>query len=583
MIDPSTPTDEGPALLASTPRPLPAALRRAALTVALSALACGAGTAQAQTRVLESVIVEQSSIIERFSPPPVKGSASLQVSALADRIPPEFAAQRSFVLRAIRIEGATQLPVDALRPQWADLLGREISVAKLFQLTARIEQQYRNAGLLALATVPDQDLAGGDIRIVVFDQSYIGTVETRGVDPALRQRLDPYIGRLVAMQPLRIRQIERILLLMSDIAGMNIEGKLRKPDQPANGGSMTLDIAFDKRVARAALDNRGTEEVGPIQAFATYQENDLLGLFESTTVSGATIPNQPRELMFGQFAQDFPIGHDGVHVGYQVDVADSRPGGELDSLDLAVTSVTGELYASYGVLRTIDHSVFGRVRLQTRNTDLDIGNRTSSRDRYRWLGIGVESEHQTAAGPLALQAEFQQGLDAFGATEQGAALASRSAADPDFQVLTASADLSVDLTERITVVGRAAGQYAFGPLPSVVQMAFGGDPFGRAFDSGAVSGDSGIAGSIEASFDTDLPVDFVRGSAAYGFVDYGMLWFRGDDHTGERASLGSAGIGFRAFLEQGFAVDATLAVPIDYDDDVKDTGAQVFLSVKKRF
>ena len=570
-------------MLASAPRPLPAAFRRAALTVALSALACGAGTAQAQTRVLESVIVEQSSIIERFSPPPVKGSASLQVSALADRIPPEFAAQRSFVLRAIRIEGATQLPVDALRPQWADLLGREISVAELFQLTARIEQQYRNAGLLALATVPDQDLAGGDIRIVVFDQSYIETVETRGVDPALRQRLDPYIGRLVAMQPLRIRQIERILLLMSDIAGMNIEGKLRKPDQPANGGSMTLDIAFDKRVARAALDNRGTEEVGPIQAFATYQENDLLGLFESTTVSGATIPNQPRELLFGQFAQDFPIGHDGVHVGYQVDVADSRPGGELDSLDLAVTSVTGELYASYGVLRTIDHSVFGRVRLQTRNTDLDIGNQTSSRDRYRWLGIGVESEHQTAAGPLALQVEFLQGLDAFGATEQGAALASRSAADPDFQVLTASADLSVDLTERITVVGRAAGQYAFGPLPSVVQMAFGGDPFGRAFDSGAVSGDSGIAGSIEASFDTDLPVDFVRGSAAYGFVDYGMLWFRGDDHTGERASLGSAGIGFRAFLEQGFAVDATLAVPIDYDDDVKDTGAQVFLSVKKRF
>ncbi|GHD58087.1 hypothetical protein GCM10017083_40510 [Thalassobaculum fulvum] len=29
------------------------------------------------------------------------------------------------------------------------------------------------------------------------------------------------------------------------------------------------------------------------------------------------------------------------------------------------------------------------------------------------------------------------------------------------------------------------------------------------------------------------------------------------------------------------AVDATLAVPVDYDDDVKDTGARVFLSVMK--
>jgi hemolysin activation/secretion protein len=553
------------------------------LAAALSVLACGAGTAQAQSRVVESAIVEQSSIIERFSPPPVKGSASLRVSALSDRIPPALAAQRSFVLRTIRIEGATQLPVDALQPQWASLLGREISVAELFQLTARIEQQYRGAGLLALATVPDQDLADGDVRIVVFDQSYIATVETRSDDPALRRRLDPYIGQLVAMQPLRVKRVERILLLMSDIAGMNIEGVLRRPDDPANGGSMTLEIAFDRRVARVALDNRGTEEVGPIQAFATYQENDLLGLFESTTVSAATIPNQPRELLFGQFAQDFPLGRDGLHLGYQIDMADSRPGGELDSLDLAVTSVTGEAYAVYPILRTIDHSAFGRIGLQARNADVDIGGQTATRDRYRWLGLGIDSEHDTGIGPLTLQTGFLQGLDAFGATGHGAPLASRGAADPDFRVVTAGADLSVDLSDRVTVVGRARGQYAFGPLPTVVQMDFGGTPFGRAFDSGAISGDSGLAGSLEASVDVDLPVDFVRGSTAYGFVDYGALWFCGDDHTGERATLGSTGIGFRALLEQGFAVDATLAVPIDYDDDVKDTGARVFLSVMKRF
>src|SRR3546814_4659518 len=120
---------------------------------------------------------------------------------------------------------------------------------------------------------------------------------------------------------------------------------------------------------RALLDNRGTDEVGPVQALATYQENDLLGLFESTTLTGATIPNQPSELLFGQLAQDFAVGSDGLHVGYRLGGTRSEPGGDLDSLDLEVTSLSGAIYASYPVLRTIDHSVFLRAGLESRSEE----------------------------------------------------------------------------------------------------------------------------------------------------------------------------------------------------------------------
>ena len=74
----------------------------------------------AQSRTVEEIVVEQSRIIERFSPPPVKGSASLQVPTLADRIPADLAAQRTFVLRELRVEGATVLTPGELRPLWAE-------------------------------------------------------------------------------------------------------------------------------------------------------------------------------------------------------------------------------------------------------------------------------------------------------------------------------------------------------------------------------------------------------------------------------------------------------------------------------
>lgn len=564
-------------------RPSPIAVAATAGLCALLAWTGFAASAPAQSRTVEDVVVEQSSIVERFSPPPVKGSASLRVPALAERIPPELAARRSFVLRSVRLEGVTEVSAEDLRPLWSGMIGRETAVSELFELTARIERHYRETGILAVATVPDQGFADGEVRIVVFDQSYIQTVETRGDYPRIRERLDPYIRRLVDMQPLRLERIERILLLMSDLAGMNIEASLRRPEDPGHGGALTLDIAFEKRVIRASVDNRGTDEVGPVQAFASYQENDLLGQFESTTLTGVTIPNQPRELLFGQFAQDFAVGSDGLHVGYRLGATRSEPGGDLDDLDLEVTSLSGELYASYAALRTIDHSVFARAGLSARDTDVDVPGQSLSRDRYRWLSAGVDSEHETGIGPLALQAEYLHGLDAFDATEEGASMSSRSAAEPDFQILRGGAALSVPLSPAVTATARMEGQYAFGPLPAEVQMSFGGDPFGRAFDSGAASGDSGIMGGIEVEVDAGAPFDVVRGSTVYGFADYGAFWFRGDDRADTGSTVGSVGAGYRVYLEGGFAVDATAAVPVEYESTVEDTGARVFVSIKKRF
>lgn len=538
----------------------------------------------AQSRSIEDVVVEQSRIIERFSPPPVKGSASLTAPPLVERIPEELAAQRIFTLRNVVIEGATHMAPGALRPLWAGMVGREIPITALFELADRIERQYREEkGILAVATVPVQDLADGEVRIVVFDQSFLRTVEIASDDPGLRDRLAIYIDRLVAMQPLRIREIERILLLMSDLAGMNLEARLRRPEWPGNGGSLALDIAFRKRVIQAGLDNRGSDEIGPIQAFATYQENDLLGTFESTTLTGVTIPNQPRELLFGQLAQDHPVGHDGLHAGYQVDAASSEPGGEQQDLDIEVTSYTGEIYAVYPVLRTIEHSVWTRAGLTARNTEVDVGGDAFARDRYRWLSAGVETEHETALGPLTLQAAFLQGIDAFDATGEGSDRASRAAAEPDFRAVTAEAELSVELSERVSAVAAAAGQHGFGPLPGEVQMSFGGEPFGRAFDLSAASGDSALMGAVEVAVRTDLPVDVIRTAAVYGFADYGALWFRGDDQADDTTTLGSAGIGVRAVLEGGFAVDVSLAAPFETDDAVEDPGARLFLSLKKRF
>src|SRR3546814_9700684 len=95
-------------------------------------------------------------------------------------MPAELADRPAFVLRRVRIEGAIELSVDDLRPLWSGMIGRAIRVPELFELASRIERHYREDGIPVVATVPTQDFADGDARIVVFDQSYLATVEIRG-------------------------------------------------------------------------------------------------------------------------------------------------------------------------------------------------------------------------------------------------------------------------------------------------------------------------------------------------------------------------------------------------------------------
>lgn len=540
------------------------------------------GEALAQSTPAD-VVQEQNTIIDRFSPPPVSGSVNLDVVPQIDRIPAELLARGSIVLKSVRIEGATLFPAGAFAPLWADLVGQQIPVSALLDLTDKIEKMYRQAGIFAAAEIPAQDLADGVVRIVVYDQSFIETVETKGDYPGIRQRVAPYIDRLVALRPLRVRQVERILLLMSDLAGMNIDATLRRPDMPGAGGSAVLDIAFEQRSLRLSVDNRGTKEIGPIQAFASFQENDLFGLFESNTLAFATVPDSPYELLLGQIGQEVPIGWYGLHAGYQVGVTNSQPGGELKDFDLNVFAVSSEIYAAYPVLRTINHNISIRTGMTTRNNKLDLGPDTLNNDRYRWLTFGVDTDNDIGIGPLGLRTEFLQGISVFNATEEGERLASRALAETDFQLVTGGLDLKVDLFGGLSLLGQGFGQLAFGPLPSAVQISFGGDPFGRAFESAAASGDSGVAGSLELALDTDIDIELVHQSAAYTFIDYGVVGLRGSDAPEGNTSLGSSGVGFRAVIGPGFAVDATLAFPIETDAAVDDAGTQVYFSVRKKF
>jgi hemolysin activation/secretion protein len=542
--------------------------------IAASRFAIGPAVAQSIADQIDSVISDQNQIIRRYSAPRKPGTIDLSVSDARKTTPPAQARKVKFTLRSVTVKGAVTVATETLRPAWAGDLNKRISLAELYTIAERIDEIYQREGYFSWAVVPEQDFSSGHVVIILYE-SYVRRVTINSAIPDIEQRLRPYIDRIVAMRPIRIKEAERVLLLMSDLAGLTIEGLFIRPETPSAGGDLKLDIGFKRADANIIFDNFGSEEVGPYQLTGAGTLNDALRLFEATKVAAVTIPATPKELKFILGSQDVPLGYDGLHVGYSIGHVSSEPGGDLKDLDLDIASSFGSAYANYPLLRTIDHSVFSRVELNFKDNTLDVSGQRATEEELRWLVASLTYTGSLEKGAVTLTGSFGHAVDAFGASSGDDPLAPREGVPDDYRFFRADLDLGKDIASIVTAHLRAVAQYAPTALPSAVQLVLGGDPYGLAFDGSAASGDSGIAAALELGRDITLPESLpISALNVFAFIDYGKIWNHdtGVDYTQEE--LGSTGLGVRAGFGQHLNARALVAIPYEDSEELTDTGTR---------
>jgi len=555
------------------------AVRCASICLAIGAFMVGPSLGQTIPEQIDSVISDQNEIIRRYTAPRKPGTIDLEVPDAREATPPEQAEKILFTLRSITVRGAVTVPASQLEQAWASQLNRRTSLADLYAIAERIDEIYQRAGYFSWAVVPEQDFSSGNVVIVLYE-SYVRQVTINSTIPHIEQRLKPYIDRIVAMRPIRIKEAERVLLLMSDLGGLTIEGTFIRPETPSAGGDLKLEVGFTRASANAILDNLGSDAVGPYQLTGTGTLNDALRLFDAANIVGVTIPDSPDELKFVLGSLDVPIGYDGLHVGYSLGHVSSQPGADLAPLDLDIASTFGSLYANYPLMRTIDHSLFGRLELNFKDNSLAAGGETQTDENLRWLAMSLKYVGELENGAVALTGTFGQGLDGLGASSSSDPLAPRPGVPDDYRFFRADLDLTKEIASLAVAHLRVAAQYAPTAVPASVQFVLGGDPYGLAFDGSAASGDSGIAASLELGRNIELPETLpVSNLNVFAFVDYGAVWNHdiGVEYT--EAELGSAGIGARASFGQHLNARALVAIPFEDNQGLTDTGTRFLFQV----
>src|SRR6185312_813282 len=139
-----------------------------------------------------------------------------------------------------------------------------------------------------------------------------------------------------------------------------------------------------------------------------------------------------------------------------------------------------------------------------------------------------------------------QGIDGFGSTDNGNALASRASGRVDFSKIEATLSRTQPFGQGFSAFASVYGQYAFTSLLAPEQCGFGGRYFGRAYDPSELLGDHCWEVSAELRYDLPAVTDKMPNAQFYAYTDKGTVYTISPDvGTSANVTGASAGGGVR--------------------------------------
>lgn len=473
------------------------------------------------------------------------------------------------------VTGATVYSADEFLFCTEPITGRSVTEAELVGASSCITKIYQDAGYaLSRAIIPPQDVPNGKLIIQVIE-GYIGTYEFVGGDGA-RYGADKFADVIKQERPLTLKTLERQLMLISDIPGIAVEDT-----EIAERGSMSghfqliIKIKSWQLFSSSEYDNRGTEDVGPYQSYSSVFLNSLFGRGESIGFGFSSAVGALDELSLGQVSVDVPLDAYGLRLSAFMLASRTAPDDIRKIIDTRYKSQEFGGSLEWAYERSRERSIWFGAGFWFRSTQWETVFGDLVDEDMAGFSASLKLKQKDRFGAETyLEATFRQGLDVFDAARGGDTLRSRFDGDGVFSKLTVDYIREHNFAKHWSFRVDATVQLASSGLLSSEEFYLGGSRFGRAFESGALSGDSGGALSLELQYTREMDMRFLNAVQFYGFADAGQI-FDDVNPVLEGAILSSAGVGARFYFDYGITGGVEVAFPLE-DEGLTDADDQEF-------
>ena len=482
-------------------------------------------------------------------------------------------------------------PPAELRPLFAALIGKDITLGDILNVADKIEARYRAEGyLLVRAFVPPQRVRDGIFTINVVE-GYIADITVQGGDEPTRALIKGYLAPAQDSRPLRLATMERGLLMANDIPGVTATGVLRPSPDTKGASDLVVDAVQPWISGGLRSDNRGSRFSGLWTIVGDVEFNSLFGadqLAGTVTVSPSSL-----EQAAGQLRYRRAIGDEGLIGSLIGAVTHGQPGSTLTAFNVRTDSWAGGARLTYPLIRTRAETLLLDGGFTVQDARIGLLGFGLSHDKWRVLDFGGTYQRAHVLGGVwTVTFDLAQGLPFLDASPNRVGglpnpLLSRFGGATDFTKFGAFSRLALPLVGSFSAVISAQGQYSFSRLLTGEQITFGGTEIGRGYDPGAISGDHGLGGSAELRYDFHFANSYVHALQPYVYLDAARTWYirRGvPSPTLFDQSIASVGGGVRVWLPYNFTASAevahTLIVVPGSDAGQRATKLLVDLSVR---
>lgn len=484
--------------------------------------------------------------IESPARPALKPKAGLKVKVLA-----------------LRFTGNTVFSGPVLRSQAAGSIDDELDFAGLLAITDRITAFYHRHGYpVARAYLPAQRIEDGEVEITIIEGRY-GEVRVDN-----RARLwDFATGAVEYVRPgdvVRERELERSLLLLNDMAGIEATATL-KPGAATGATDFEVQLRDGPLVSGSLdADNFGSRYAGRYRGGIMLNLNNPSAIGDRLSLRAVSAGGP---MAFGRLAYVAPINSSGTKLGLAYSHLGYELRQELKPLEIEGEARVASLSLTHPWVRSRAFNFYGQFGLDQKRIEESMLGTPTSRDALLVTSLGFAGDHRHGDD----RATHYGVTLSFGNLDTNSDPApSRVNLDRSFSKLVLDLGHLYRLAPAWSVSARLSGQLASTALVGAEQFTVGGPTGVRAYPQGEALGDSGYVAGFELRWNPRGPVRESLGSRSWGdlaqwtfFVEAGEAVVR-DALPGQDRSrqLRGAGLGLNLGLADNFAVRMSYAHPI---------------------
>lgn len=504
-------------------------------------------------------------LLQEIRPAPGLPAPKAPAATVEETAPTPLPDGATVAVRGFRITGATAFAEAALLPLVADAVGKELSLADLDSLAARITRHYRNAGyFVARAYLPAQEIADGNIEIAVLE-GRIGKIEIDNRAGVAASALAP-AGGLTPGDVIHAGAVEEKLLALAELPGVEVKSTLR-PGMAVGTSDFLIEVGPKRAVNGSVdVDSFGNRFTGTHRLGASLFWNNPAGLGDQASLR---LQKSDGDFDYARVGYQLPFGAAGTRVGAAWSEMRYGLGEDFAPLDATGEASIGSLYLQHPFLRSRTANLFGQVQFDDKRLTDRIGVTLTKTDKQlsNWtLGLnGNFIDGLGGGGNNTLALDYTTGrLELDSTSDAIDTVTARSAGR--FSKWSLSFQRLQRVMGDVSLLLSFSGQRAGKNLDSSEKFTLGGAYGVRAYPQGEASGDEGHLITAE------LRWQLAPAWQAQLFYDDGRTKINRDPWVAgaNRHHLAGYGLG-AAWAREGFSLRLFAAWKAGTGDPTSDT------------